>query len=743
MPRAVEKKLYRTFVKGLITEASPLTYPENASINEDNCIIYRKGNRTRRLGIDYEDDFSLSTDSVTSDELELMAIKEFPWYAVNNDTDVSFLVVQTGLTIHFYDLSSVPLSDGIKSFSIDLSDWLAPDWGTPAGAKIEVSMFSGKGYLFIVGQSFEPLLVEYDPDTDDITVSQIFIRIRDFIGVDDGLANDEEPTTLTAEHEYNLKNQGWINPNRSGTNHPGSRTYSDYGLEISYEATGSDQLIDSYFAEFSKYPGNNKLWWYGKSTVADTGVEIGDFVPALLDKFFQGNTRAPRGHFIVDAFNIDRSAASGVSGLAVETELNRPLAGAFFSGRAWYAVNSTVYFSQILDDKRKAGACYQEADPTAEDISDLIASDGGVIPIPEAEKIVRLLAVGGGLLVFATSGIWYVTGTSSGFSASDFAVLKISPIGTESPNSIVEAEGQIYYWSKVGVMGMAQKIGAFGAVEGVFDKTNISQQTIQSLYNNEITRGAKLKVKAIYDPATNVIQWMYRQNNTGPGLYVYDRILNLDLTLQAFYPWSISSVDGTTPWIVGGVQLADRTLEDRHNFIKYIIVAPSGASTWKFTFGQFSNTNFADWETFDGDAGFTFNSFVETGYELMEDAMRKKQTPYIFCYFRRTEETYVENEDGDFDLDKQSSCKLKVKWEWSDSAASNKWAREIEAYRLGRFPAFSESDLEFDNGFPVVVTKNKVRGSGRAIQFRFSNGEIGKDFDLLGWAVSYVGNTEP
>ena len=28
------EKLYRSFVKGLITEASPLTFPENASIDE-------------------------------------------------------------------------------------------------------------------------------------------------------------------------------------------------------------------------------------------------------------------------------------------------------------------------------------------------------------------------------------------------------------------------------------------------------------------------------------------------------------------------------------------------------------------------------------------------------------------------------------------------------------------------------------------------------------------------------------
>lgn len=59
MPRAETAKIYRTFVKGLITEASPLTYPENASTDEDNMILSRRGNRARRLGVDFETNYVL------------------------------------------------------------------------------------------------------------------------------------------------------------------------------------------------------------------------------------------------------------------------------------------------------------------------------------------------------------------------------------------------------------------------------------------------------------------------------------------------------------------------------------------------------------------------------------------------------------------------------------------------------------------------------------------------------------
>jgi hypothetical protein len=39
------------FVKGLITEASPLTFPDNASLEEQNFVLNRDGSRERRSGM--------------------------------------------------------------------------------------------------------------------------------------------------------------------------------------------------------------------------------------------------------------------------------------------------------------------------------------------------------------------------------------------------------------------------------------------------------------------------------------------------------------------------------------------------------------------------------------------------------------------------------------------------------------------------------------------------------------------
>lgn len=761
MPRAQTSKIYRTFVKGLITEASPLTYPENASIDEDNCVIFRKGNRTRRLGAEFEDGYQLSSYAIPASSYNDRAVVEYKWEAVDNQTGLTFLCLQVGTVLYFYDMSFDPLSEGEKSFTIDLTAFLAPFASSLGDSRI--SMASGNGVLFVVGEQLEPFYVEYDSDADTITTKSIYIQIRDFDGLDDGLANDEEPATLSNEHFYNLLNQGWFDPVNSADSGITISYFTQFG-ELSSQISPTVTNITSYFDQFGRYPPNGKQWFVAKSTSAHDDIEIGEFDPEILPRFGPGNNHAPRGHFVVNAFYIDRSAMSGIADIPVQATAARPNTVSFFGGRVWYACNSKVYFSQLLSDNRKAGFCYQEADPTSEDINDLIATDGGVIPIPEIGKVTRLFPLGAGLLVFANNGLWYISGTQAGFSATDLTVQKVSPIGTESPGSIIEAEGQVFWWSKIGIMGLSQKMGMFGAVEGAFDKQNIAETTIQSFYNNDITDEAKVYAKGVYDPATNLVQWLYKDDALS-GKYRFNRVLNLDLTLQAFYPWSLTTETGlpfisgvfTTAQInsvrteavvtvggsavtVGGVDVTsgEVTNQFRSSFIKYLVAVPV-STNFQLTFGLFSGSNFADWYNFDG-VGTAYESFVETGYDLLEDTMRKKQAPYVFCYFRRTEENMTEDEDGALQFDKPSSCMFQVRWDWTDNSSAGKWTVPIEAYRFTRMYTMSGAGA-FENGYPVVVTKNKVRGQGRAIQFRFSSDEVGKDFDLLGWAVSYSGNT--
>lgn len=695
--------------------------------------------------------------------MSVLAEQEFAWNSVNNNGSLNFLVQQVGLRLYFYDLRSDPISGGLKDFSVDLNDFKAPGATNPSAAP--VSMTSGKGLLFVAGAKIEPFFVEYDEDTDDITATQIYIQIRDFEGVDDGIGPSEEPEELTPEHHYNLKNQNWINP-ENDLSGPEVRYFDKYGIPLTGHI-GDDALIDKYFAQFNRYPSNAQQWWLARKQ--DTSPSVyQEFSPIILSRLSFGNSYCPRGHFILDAFYKDRSAASGVSGLPVEAENERPVSISFFSGRVWYALKNTLYFSQILTHKGKAGFCYQDADPTSEEISDLVDTDGGVIPIPDMGRAVRLHSAGSGIMVFATNGIWFVSGGQGGFTATDFSLTKLSPVGMESPNSVVEADGQIMWWSKVGIQAFVQKTGIFGPVEGNFDKINLSEATIQTYFNETIPATSKLYVKSAYDPASNTVQWLW-SSESSPGPYRYDRILNFDISLTAFYPWSISST-ATRPYISGifvtpnintseeeenvtvdGVDVTITStgetvtsfvdvLSARQSFIKYVTAVPTSSGD-QFTFSEFINEDFSDWDTFDS-PGYSYLSFLETGYEILDDAARKKQATYVVTYFRQTEENYVDDGTGSYIFDKPSSCLFRAKWDFSSSAVSNKWSTLVEAYRIKRVPGFTVENLVFDNGYPVVVTKNKVRGTGRSIQFRFECSEIGKNFDLLGWTAAYTGSTK-
>ena len=504
--------------------------------------------------------------------------------------------------------------------------------------------------------------------------------------------------------------------------------------------------IYTFYNKLGRYPGNNKQWWVAKADAddKDKGIKAGDFLPEILDTFYSGNNRAPRGHYILDQMRKDRSAVSGVAGIPIEDTNERPNSVAFFSGRAWFGCQSTVYYSQILDggDAYKAGLCYQDADPTAEDISDLIDSDGGVVPIPEADHIEAIKPLANGVMIFAQNGVWFISGGDNAFTARNISVSKISPIGTKCPNTIVETDGTIFWWSEVGIQAIQQASGQFGPISGRFGNTNIAEQTIQTFYNGIGSTSKKL-AKGVLDPRNNIVYWLYASKDS--NRFEYDSVLIYDITLQAFYPWQFTSLAGgpringvfldsgylesgfSEPVTDGGFAITDSGAPVTYSYsessvkpsaIYYLTQIPQQG----LTVAAPVNNEYVDWQEWDGVGGL-YDSYILTGYELMNDAMRDKQITYLFAHFRRTEENTGAN---------QSSCKFTARWDWADDRNERRWSSEIEAYRPR---TMSLTD--------VVVSKNKVRGNGKAVQFRFGTNERGRTFDLLGWSVGFSGVTQP
>lgn len=210
MARQAGTIIENQFTRGLITEATGLNYPEHAATAADNVKFLPKGQVVRRKGIDIEAYAETLSYSVSEG-----VVKEFVWQAVAQQGGYVFLVLQKGSNIHFFELETGDtISAGLTPISIDLENYRAAGGG--AISRIPCSFSAGAGYLYIAHPVCDPVIVRYLSDTQEFEASKIEIRIRDFTGVEDDLEIEEQPDTLSDEHHYNLRNQGWDQQVRTG-----------------------------------------------------------------------------------------------------------------------------------------------------------------------------------------------------------------------------------------------------------------------------------------------------------------------------------------------------------------------------------------------------------------------------------------------------------------------------------------------------------------------------------------------
>lgn len=200
---------YNTFVKGLITEAGPLTFPENASIAEQNFVLNVDGTRDRRLGIDYEENFQFVVPAFSTLYQKGQPYSTFRWENVGGNSSLEFVVVQIGESLMFFNSDAEPLSSGLlytHQFPFDVSS---------------VDMASVDGALVVARGQSTMLIFEYDETTATITERFEELKVRDTFGLEDlldgeDLLEDENLKTrpssnqpITDTHLYNLRNQSW------------------------------------------------------------------------------------------------------------------------------------------------------------------------------------------------------------------------------------------------------------------------------------------------------------------------------------------------------------------------------------------------------------------------------------------------------------------------------------------------------------------------------------------------------
>lgn len=762
-----------TFVRGLITESSPLTYPENASIAETNFVLNRDGSRQRRRGMDYENDYVILDTELNSTNYANTRVTGYRWENANNDPTITICVAQVGRKIWFFDGFADILSDNVLG-SITL---------TSIQAQSLTQFTSINGNLICVNPAFSlPKLIRYDGTT--FTETSIEIQVRDIWGVDDGFEVEYRVPIgdLTIEHEYNLFNQGW----------PSARDVKQYPHRLMASSNSDPQLRN--------YPSNADVWHIGKNS-------SDDFDYTLILKSDIGSREAAKGRFILDAFNRGQSRRniiqemldrdyyiplsiigfkwltayvknSELEDIPLDSERSYLATVTTYAGRVFYAgidsvvedgdantpmYSATIFYSQVVSGDKDLGKCYSINDPTSEDFNISLATDGGTITIPEASRILKLINKDTSLVVIAENGVWEIAGPDGVFRADDFSIRQITNIGAVNAESVVNAEGNIYFWSKAGIYTLTPQTNT-----GRLTATNISETTIQTLYVN-IESVARTNAIARYDSDARRISWLYNDSDVYTGVTFknkYNKELILDVVLSAFYTSDIGEVATDSSYVAGymptggfnviteqqgvtvngeqvvvngeNVVVSARVRSKGQSSTKYIAIKPNSTGNVEFTFSLYNNSNFKDWYSDDG-IGVDAIASLTTGYELFADTARKKQISYLTTHFKLTEVEF-ELIGDDLEAVNPSSCLIQSQWDWSNNSASGKFGTQFQAYRLPRnYTPTSIGAYEYGNS--VITTKNKIRGMGKAFSMKIDS-EPNKDLHIYGWSMNVEGGAD-
>ena len=747
MPKQALKAEFNSFLKGLITEASPLKFPEEAFQEGVNFELTRRGMLSRRLGFNVEAGHQWIDSGIKVGDIEPKSYSVFLWPQAGGAVGYDIVVVQVRNKFFLFDAASDAISDGLIE-EIEFSTF-------ENNTDFSCTIVNNNVVVACGNQSLG--LISYNPTEDVFEKSLFRITTRDVWGVPCTTVPryDTDPTYrggLDMGHIYNLQNQSW---------------------GISRKASGGPLIdpVSYYHNYYHVYPSNTETVWAGlQYKSGDPPAEV------LYDTLWgqvlnAGDVKAAKGYFIIDAlqrglgrkraFSENYDKYTELKYKSIDVDSDETLVGAKvvteFAGRVWYAgfggttnnphakspdLSNHVFFSQLVANKSDYGKCYQEGDPTSRATSDIVDTDGGFIKISGARDVVGLRVCGSSLVVLASNGVWVVSGGSEyGFTATNYKVDRISVYGCSAPGSVVDDGSKVFFWGEEGIFVVSRD------QMGNYVCSSLSETTIKTFYD-EISWSDKGSCKAIYDSIDNIIRWVYRDGDVSKELL-------LDLSLSAFYPFTISNHPTYDYQLRGGVLMPTYKLSSYSNTVlansnsvtvgdesvvvgsttqvstaksvKFLVFFLSGTYC-EFTFAQYNNAQFLDWGVTDAPA------YVLTGSYSLNDSSTKKAITYITTHMKMTETGATAA-----GLTNPSGCQMRTRWGWSLDESSNNWSQSQQIYRINRMYFTSATGGTFNPGYELVTAKSKVRGSGRAFAVEFTS-EPSKDCQIVGWSMAVTGN---
>jgi hypothetical protein len=704
MPFRISSKPKVDFSLGLVTEAHGLNFPENASKDELNVDLLRDGSRRRRKGISYETGY---TDINLSYSVgDIVSVKK--WVNAGAVPNLTFVVLQIRDQLRFFEIIDDNISSNEKSFTVDLSLYENPFGNGASQGEVEVTSIKGK--LIVVSPEINSIEINYDPSLDTIIVQEIQFNIRDFDWQGDKNTYDTsilltDPSLVgDGTRRYDTLNSGW-----------------------------SSSPLSTYESTRLALPPLTHPWYSGKNA---SGV----FSVAEWEKVYSGSSLIVNGHYILDLYNQLRTTASGLTNVTNYVEQTRFRTVEAFSGRLFYAgmtsakYTDTVFFSQIINDFGNAGELLQTNDPTSEEISDVLATDGGAITIEGCYNIKKLHRLGPALLVFADNGVWQIRGVDNIFKATDYAVTKISDAGLKYEKSFVSAQGRPYWWSSNGIFTLRAS-----EESQVLSGINLTIDRIQTKYDAISKRE---QVRGAYDTVTGKLFWFYPSANE-PVEDKLREVIIFDERRSAFVPWQIADASS---YVLDAIYLQDdatvsvnvNVIDSLGNIVQDssgddVIIARVGrafyssalkvlclTNTGGISFAEFTAPTFKDW------GSVNYQSYIEGAYDFLGSLSLKKGGVYLIPFFNVTESELVDTA-GVLDFDTPSGCFVTSSWDFKRVSTQT----PQQAYRLKKvFLPSSAGTFEYPE--EVISPRLRIRGLGAEVHFRFSS-EDGKDFHLLGY----------
>jgi len=765
MPAQVLTSVENNFTKGLITEFTGMNFPENAATDTDNCVYEIVGDVTRRLGIDKEVNGSTFTESRVNN-----ALSDYKWNNAGGDGNTQLVVRQVGSDVLFYksnaSTTAAPLSTQKLSSVVNLIVFQAT--GGTFDSSLECQFADGNGYLFIYHPSCDPIYCTFAANT--VTANAITLNIRDFTGLSDGLPVNTRPSSLSAEHSYNLINQGWVAAApwscNSSTNLTASVGVKVFTVPSGLSAT-SGNIVNCVETTF-EFPGGvpqgpgtiimtgtvtgyvgtsltinityvNPVWsgdpynaWllvpsnlgYMNTFLTATSTypsnadvwwtfknSSGVFDPATtIGNVTLNTTNAPRGKMILNAFNQQRGLVSGTVGLTDIKTLVRPRTGTWFQGRAWYA---GVDAQQAATGDAGYYTWTENIYFSQTFVGNPNFGDCYQTNDPTSETLFDLLPTDGGVIVIQGSG----------------SIYKLFPI--QNGMLVFAANGIWFITGSQGIGFSANDytITKISSVKSISGTSFVDVNGLPYFWNEEgiyavmPSQQGGLEVNPI---TVGTILSFYNEIPVYCKQFVRGAYHPIDYVIQWVYRdtlptdvtsrYSFNRILNYNTYNKAFYPFSVDNTQANINGILYVSSPSSTSAPPSFKYpASFNNNNLTYADEHDTSyrdwntlvaGGFNYSSFFVTGYKLHGQAQRRFQIPYIYMYSRNDEPT---------------SYKIQGLWNYAISGNSGKWST-------------LQLVNNFNPNFGVIFRRHRIRGQGLILQIKLQSTD-GMPFDVIGWST--------